>query len=124
MDNKAQSMSLNVIVVAAIALIVLVVLVAIFTGRLGAFQQEIGEVSSTEVFRVQAMSSSSCVPSKIGITSISDRTSGLSEIQAKAQYNEEVQQAIRDCARWVQGTLTEDENRLNCNSDANCEWKG
>ncbi len=37
MMKKAQGISINVIIVAAIALIVLVVLVAIFTGRLGAF---------------------------------------------------------------------------------------
>ena len=35
--KKAQGISINVIIVAAIALIGLVVLVAIFTGRLGAF---------------------------------------------------------------------------------------
>ena len=33
--GKAQGISLNVIIIAAIALIVLVVLVAIFTGRMG-----------------------------------------------------------------------------------------
>ncbi len=33
--KKAQGLSLNVIIIAAIALIVLVVLVAIFTGRMG-----------------------------------------------------------------------------------------
>jgi len=37
MKKKAQGLSLNTIIVAAIVLIVLVVLWAIFTGRLGAF---------------------------------------------------------------------------------------
>ena len=44
MSKKAQGLSINVIIVAAIALIVLVVLVAIFTGRLGIFTQEVEEV--------------------------------------------------------------------------------
>ena len=36
-QTKAQGISINTIIIAAIALIVLVVLVAIFTGRLGIF---------------------------------------------------------------------------------------
>ncbi|MBU1704169.1 MAG: hypothetical protein KJ922_02295, partial [Nanoarchaeota archaeon] len=36
MKKKAQGLSLNVIIVAALALIVLIVLWAIFTGRMGA----------------------------------------------------------------------------------------
>jgi len=37
MKKKAQGISINTIIIAAIALIVLVVLIAIFTGRLGGF---------------------------------------------------------------------------------------
>ncbi|MFH2027600.1 MAG: hypothetical protein ABIJ08_00540 [Nanoarchaeota archaeon] len=37
--KKAQGLSLNVVIVAAIVLIVLIVLWAIFTGRMGAFSQ-------------------------------------------------------------------------------------
>jgi hypothetical protein len=44
--KKAQGISINVIIVAAIALIVLVVLVAIFTGRLGIFTREVSEVGT------------------------------------------------------------------------------
>ena len=47
MSKKAQGLSINVIIVAAIALIVLVVLVAIFTGRLGIFTQKVAEVGKT-----------------------------------------------------------------------------
>ena len=39
MDKKAQGISLNVIIIAAIALIVLIVLVIIFTGRAGTFNK-------------------------------------------------------------------------------------
>ncbi len=41
--KKAQGLSLNVIIVAAIALIVLIVLWAIFTGRMGVFTQGLQE---------------------------------------------------------------------------------
>lgn len=37
MKKKAQGISINVIIIAAIALIVLVVLIAVFTGRFGMF---------------------------------------------------------------------------------------
>jgi len=39
MKKKAQGISINVIIIAAIALIVLVVLVAVFTGRFGMFSK-------------------------------------------------------------------------------------
>jgi len=45
MNRKAQGMSINTVIIAAIALIVLVVLVAIFTGRIGMFSKGIGDVT-------------------------------------------------------------------------------
>jgi len=47
MSKKAQGISINVIIVAAIALIVLVVLVAIFAGRLGIFSERLGDVEKS-----------------------------------------------------------------------------
>ena len=44
--TRAQGISINTIIIAAIALIVLVVLVAIFTGRIGLFSKGIGDVST------------------------------------------------------------------------------
>ncbi|MFC1800525.1 hypothetical protein ACFLYT_00570 [Nanoarchaeota archaeon] len=40
MKKKAQGISMNVIIIAAIALIVMVVLIAIFTGRISKVQDE------------------------------------------------------------------------------------
>lgn len=48
MSQKAQGLSINTIIIAAIALIVLVVLVAIFTGRLGLFSKGLGETTTCE----------------------------------------------------------------------------
>ncbi len=42
--RKAQGLSINTIIVAAIALIVLVVLIAIFTGRMGLFGRDLSGV--------------------------------------------------------------------------------
>lgn len=47
-SKKAQGISMNAIIVAAIALIVLVVLVAIFTGRLGTWGQGVTTISKNE----------------------------------------------------------------------------
>ena len=46
MNKKAQGLSLNTIIVAAIVLIVLIVLWAIFTGKMGSFSQ--GLTGTTE----------------------------------------------------------------------------
>ena len=40
LDKKAQGISINVIIIAAIALLVLVVLSVVFTGRMGIWSQE------------------------------------------------------------------------------------
>ena len=46
MNKKAQGISINTIIIAAIALAVLVVLFAIFTGRLGIFSKGVQETTN------------------------------------------------------------------------------
>ncbi len=55
-NKKAQGISINAIILAAIALIVLVVLVAIFTGRLGGFITDVkgGTGDSTQTCSAQS----------------------------------------------------------------------
>lgn len=48
MNKKAQGLSMNTIIIAAIALIVLVVIVAIFTGRLGLFSKGVNEMTTCQ----------------------------------------------------------------------------
>jgi hypothetical protein len=43
MKKKAQGISMNVIVIAAIALLVLIVLIAVFSGRMGIFNKNLDE---------------------------------------------------------------------------------
>ena len=46
MHKRAQGLSINVIIIVAIALIVLVVLIAIFTGRLGIFAEDVSGIGT------------------------------------------------------------------------------
>ncbi len=46
MSKKAQGISINTIIIAAIALIVLVILVMIFTGRMGIFGKDISAIGN------------------------------------------------------------------------------
>ncbi len=46
MNNKAQGISINTIIIAALALAVLVVLFAIFTGRMGIFTKGVQETDT------------------------------------------------------------------------------
>ena len=46
--KKGQSISINVIIIAALALIVLVVLIAIFTGRISLFGKGIDDISNKQ----------------------------------------------------------------------------
>lgn len=46
LNKKSQGLSLNVIIIAAVVLIVLIVLWAIFTGRMGSFNEGIDLVTS------------------------------------------------------------------------------
>ena len=48
MSKKAQSISINTIIIAAIALAVLVVLFVIFTGRISLFSKGVGETTTCE----------------------------------------------------------------------------
>ena len=49
MKKRAQGLSINTIIIAAIALIVLVVLVAIFTGRIGMFSSGITSIGDPKL---------------------------------------------------------------------------
>jgi len=60
MHKKAQGLSVNTIIIAAIALIVLVVLIAVFTGRFGIFSKSLNECPGN-----RCMSESLCKPPNV-----------------------------------------------------------
>ena len=52
-SKKGQGLSLNVIIIAALALIVLVVLVVVFTGRIGIFEQGVGQEGNAQLIKLK-----------------------------------------------------------------------
>ena len=67
---KAQGLSLDTIIIAAIVLIVLIVLWAIFTGRMGSFTKNVGDEDAKaqlNAVKIQAESAGSgtCIPNTI-----------------------------------------------------------
>ncbi len=74
MNKKAQGISINTIIIAAIALAVLVVLFAIFTGRLGLFSKGVEQTTTCK----QACSATGYSPDNSGpIPEGSGECSGL-----------------------------------------------
>lgn len=73
MDKKAQGLSLNVIIIAALALIVLVVLVVVFTGRIGLFEKGVSKEADTELVKMR-------------ITYGNCRPTGTAEIDFKNEF--------------------------------------
>jgi len=62
MKKKAQGMSINVIIIAAIALIVLVVLVAVFTGRFGMFTKGVEQCDASKGKSAGCVARADCNP--------------------------------------------------------------
>jgi hypothetical protein len=61
-NKKGQSMSLNVIIVAALALIVMVVLIAIFTGKMGDTNEGLQNQGNTKLNELKSLEYASCHP--------------------------------------------------------------
>jgi len=113
MNRKAQGMSLNVIIIAALALIVLVVLTAIFIGRLGSFEDTVPKEASA---RYQALSVmfGKCHP-------------GLSaEQQFYTMWDEGTDQQQLEALEYIEDQIdTCKEGRdseANCESFSGCSW--
>ena len=64
MYKKAQGISLNVIIIAAIGLVVLVLLVAIFTGRINVFGKGVDATSEVGVQNVCLRADRVCLESQ------------------------------------------------------------
>jgi|GEM_PF-1908059 hypothetical protein len=96
MNKKGESMSLNVIIIAAIALIVLVVLILIFTGRIHLF----------------AAGVSACTNSGGKCTDIGTYNSGDEACKAiNGQYSTSVS---ADCTKTVNDKQVTDSSKVCC----------
>ena len=60
--KKAQGISMNVIIIAALALIVLVVLLVIFTGRMGIFGKGLNTCKGSCVTRAEECGDKAAIP--------------------------------------------------------------
>jgi len=119
--KKGQGLSLNVIIVAAIALIVLVVLIAIFTGRLGIFQSQLGGEAKAEIQSMQAFYGD-CHPNSVAESELNNAynaadklTDTTQKAQAKAEAKAAFQSDVNRCKTYS--------DKANCDNDDHCAWQ-
>ncbi|MBR9683599.1 hypothetical protein GOV03_03595 [Candidatus Woesearchaeota archaeon] len=113
MDKRGQGLSLTTIIVAAIALIVLVVLVMIFTGRIGIFQEEVGDIGQAELVKLQ-ISYGDCHPSTtVESTFTVDMDRATSEVE-----KEDARNILKTESRRCKSLADAD----TCNAGG-CSWK-
>ncbi|MBW3014929.1 hypothetical protein KY330_00745 [Candidatus Woesearchaeota archaeon] len=113
MDKKAQEISLNVIIIAAIALIVLVVIVAVFTTEFGGFVKKLPKVDDAEVIRVQLLSNYDCKPSKTGIAEVKKNLENVATEEYDSRYTVAINDLVNSCGQNGKSACTR-----------SCEWKG
>jgi uncharacterized membrane protein YqiK len=70
--KKGQGLSMNVIIIAAIALLVLVVLVAIFSGRMGLFNQDLNDQTENACSARGGECKEACEANEVQIFGVSD----------------------------------------------------
>ena len=111
-SKKAESLSLNVIIVAALALIVLVVLIAIFTGRITIFQNEVSDEGNAELVKMRIFYGD-CQPSvsyeNQFVTEYANAASAAAEEAAQNSFKE----VIANCKA--------NDNQADCQSSG-CVW--
>ncbi|HIH10805.1 TPA: hypothetical protein HA241_01305 [Candidatus Woesearchaeota archaeon] len=96
-SKKGQSLSLNVIIVAALALIVLVVLVVIFTGRIGGFDEGLTKESNVELVKLK-ISYGDCHPTVTEETKFRTQYSLGQSVEEKDQSIALFQSEIDRCS--------------------------
>jgi len=113
-SKKGQSMSINVVIVAALALIVLVVLAAIFIGRTAQTEKGISKESNTELVKYKSLYYGDCHPAdsmeQSFLTKYSQADSDVSKEQAQTEYESEISRC--------KGAASKDD----CASQS-CKWK-
>ncbi len=106
LTKKGQGLSLTVIIVAAIALVVLVLLILIFTGRIGIFQEGLGEAADHQL-EAMKFQYGTCHPSVSEEISFKSRYASAD----KAENEAEKQEAKDDFRKLIQQCdVTNEEN--------------
>lgn len=120
MDKKAQGLSLNVIIIAVLAIIVLVVLVAIFAGRIGIFESQLGGEAQSELRSMKAFYGQ-CHPNAIAETAFTtaySQATGLEDAQEAAQGKGEAKATFE---REI-GRCNGYSDKAGCDADEFCSW--
>ena len=111
-SKKAQSMSLNVIIVAALALIVLVVLVAIFTGRIGVFNKGVSEAGKAELVKMKIMYGD-CQPTASAESQFTTEFDQATSVETKELLGTRFKEQISRCKLF--------NDKANCET-SDCKW--
>ena len=112
MDKKGQSISLNVIIIAAIALIVLVVLVLIFTGRINVFEEGVSKESQAELIKMK-IQYGDCRPTLTTESNFIKALDGTESVDQEDAIKSDFDTEISRCDAF--------NDKINCES-ADCKW--
>ena len=98
-NKKAQGLSLNVIIIAALALIVLVVLVAIFLGKAGETDQTVSKFSGPSKLELEALKLkyADCHPTEAAEEEFMKLYSDADDADGEQSAKQNLKQKIDDC---------------------------
>jgi len=113
-NKKGDSLSLNVIIVAALALIVLVILVMIFTGRISIFKLGVDKAGETELAKLK-LNYGVCHPTSSKESSFLDSLSKASSETAKSTEISTFSSEISRCKAY-------NTDKTTCEG-AGCSWQ-
>jgi len=97
--KKAQGLSLNVIVLAALALIVLVVLVVVFTGRTAIFASGVSKEGNAQLISLK-VTYGSCHPSSASEASFRTSYDAATSDDSKELASETLREEISRCKEF------------------------
>ena len=114
MGKKGDTLTLNVIVVAALALIVLVVLIMVFTGRISIFEKGVSKEGQAELIKMK-ITYGQCKPSAtVEANFVTQYTQANGQVAAEETASTTLQEEISRCKG-----LSNDQP--SCES-AGCKW--
>ena len=115
LNKKGDTLSINVIIVAAIALIVLVVIVAIFMGRIGIFEKGVSKEGQTELAILKVNNYGNCHPGTAAEAAFSAEY-GIADATPESQESavNSFKAEIERCAAVME--------KAACEAESGCSW--
>ena len=122
LSKKGQGVSLTVIIVAAIALLVMIVLIMIFTGRIGLFEEKLGDEADADLKGIQTFYGQ-CQPSigeELAFKAKYAEVGTVDSATEKEKIKQEAKAELQDeASRCKSVGVSKDD----CDS-AGCRWTG